>query len=159
VEASDKALKAAGAIGLGLSVFFATGFVAGTSLAPGTASAEQPEEPETAQPEAGEEDEGTDVTQEEAIQKGVSALESGPLSYPFTYNLSTESVNRDELGGTYFYNWTVSYVVDANPFDGPIYSVPGNSTSTEKTLTLYVSRDGDHMFQSPPIETTARRPR
>lgn len=141
-------LKIAGGFGLLMAVFFVTGFVAGNTLNAGSGSPEKTDQNMK---------QVTDVTQEEAIQKGVSALESGPLSYPFTYNISTVSVNEHELGGTYFYNWTVSYTVDSNPFQGPIYTVPGNATSTEKTLTLYLSRDGEYMFQSPPIRTTGRQ--
>jgi hypothetical protein len=141
MDLGENELKITGGFGLLMAVFFVTGFMAGNTLNTGSNVANQNQQ-------------GTEVTQEEALQKGVSSLESGPMSYPFTYNLSTVSVNEHEISGTSFYNWTVSYTVEANPLQGPIYSVPRNATSTEKTLTLYLSRDGEYLFQSPPVRTT-----
>ena len=148
MDLGENELKIAGGFGLLMAVFFITGFVAGNTLDTESNGPEQ---------ENQKLQQDSDVSQEEAIQKGVSSLQSGPMSYPFTYNLSTVSVNEHEIGGTSFYNWTVSYTVESNPLQGPIYSVPGNATSTEKTLTLYLSRDGEYLFQSPPVRTTGRQ--
>lgn len=126
--------------GLFLAVFFLAGFGAGSILTQNNTEA-----PETST---------ETVSEDEAVSNGENYLNQGPLSYPFTYNLSTESIQKVEIGNTEMYNWTVSYTVEANPFSGPTYSLPGNQTSAQKSLNLYITTDGTHVFPSQPIRIT-----
>lgn len=128
-----------------LAVFFVAGFLAGGGS--------------TGQAQATSVQQDTvDVTRAEAVDKAVKKLEAGPLSYPFTYNVSVASVTNDtRIPGTTFYNVTLSFVVEPNPFQSPLYTVPGNQSTATKSLTVYVSEDGKLMFQSPPITTEVSR--
>lgn len=91
-------------------------------------------------------------TQSQAISSAKTYLKSGPLSYPFTYNLTTVSLEQTEIGGATFYNWTVSFTVEPNPLNPPLYQVPANQSRAQKHITVFVSNDGKYMFQSPPIK-------
>lgn len=135
-------------VGLLFAVFLTIFFVVGFYLGGGTFVNKK-----TIDSSAKNQSEGSEVTQEEAIGKAKDYLKAGPFSYPFTYNLTTVSVNEHEVGDGTFYNWTISYTVEANPLQSPIYTVPGNRTKTTKKLTVYVSSDGKYLFQSPPIRT------
>lgn len=140
MEFEREMVATASAVGILMAFFFASGFVTSEIL---DQSNDEVKPETTPEPE---------VSQDEAISGAKSYLESGPFSYPFAYNLSTSSVEEVEFGGGSFYNWTLSYTVEANPLNSPIYSVPGNQTKAEKDLNLYVSRDGRYLFQSGPIE-------
>ena len=128
------------AVGTLLTAFFLLGLATGTFLQDDSGNAAE------ASPDM--------VDSETAVSNGESYLKNGPLSYPFTYNLSTEKVEKIELGSTRMYNWTVSYTVEANPFEGPTYAVPGNQTETRKTLSIYITGDGGYVFPSEPIKIT-----
>lgn len=148
---SDKILPVA-ALGALLAVFFVGGFLVNDFLGVGqqTQIGNQTQQAE---------EEGKTLSQQQALEKVKNYLVSGPLSYPFTYNLTTVSVSKDKrLEGTdYLYNWTISYTVEANPFDSGIYYVPPNQTKTTQTMTLYVTKNGNYFFASVPYETEIQR--
>ncbi|MFB6166980.1 MAG: hypothetical protein ABEJ62_01830 [Candidatus Nanohaloarchaea archaeon] len=155
MEADTGTLKVGAAAGVLLAGFFIAGFAASDLLSTptGKVSASPHDHPGNGTGEMTV----SNSTRQKALQKATDYLRAGPFSYPFTYNITTKSVNVDRRLGAVFYNWTISYVVEANPFKSPIYKVPGNRTRTTKTLTLYVSRNGDFLFQSPPIEIRTRQ--
>lgn len=126
--------------GLFLAVFFLVGFGAGSILT--QTSKDSVKKP------------SSKVSMEKAVSNGEKYLTQGPLSYPFTYNLTTRNIEEVEIGNTKMYNWTVSYVVEANPFQGPTYNVPGNQTKATKTMNLYITTDGQYIFPSQPIQIT-----
>ncbi|MFB6158186.1 MAG: hypothetical protein ABEJ95_00830 [Candidatus Nanohalobium sp.] len=129
-------------IGTLLAAFFATGFITSQTLQPQEQNIQKPETP-------------TDkVDRETAIENGKNYLQNGPLSYPFTYNLSTENIQTVQIGNTQMYNWTITYTVEANPFNGPTYEVPGNQTKTRKNMNLYMTTNGEYIFPSQPIKIT-----
>lgn len=134
-----------------MAVFFVIGFSTATVLNPGT---NEPTDAETDTRPDTENIQENAVTQDQVISNTESYLQNGPLSYPFTYNLSTENIQKINVGNTEMYNLTVSYTVEANPFQGPTYTLPGNQTSARKTLNLYTTTDGTHVFPSEPIRIT-----
>ncbi|MFB6294266.1 MAG: hypothetical protein ABEI97_00755 [Candidatus Nanohaloarchaea archaeon] len=153
MELDGNALQTSAFVAVLLAGFFVAGFLTSSVVAPSTptgdAVADHPHEDEE-QPAA--------ISPEAAADKAMQKLASGPLSYPFTYNLTVESITNDtRIPGTTFYSTTFSYVVEPNPFQGQIYSVPANQTSTTKTLTVYVSQDGEFMFQNEPIPTKVQQ--
>lgn len=94
------------------------------------------------------------VSQQTAVSNAENYVRKGPLSYPFTYNLSTVSIEKAEVGGNNFYNWTFSYTVEANPLQGSTYQIPGNQTKAQKQMNIYISPDGTNIFPSEPIKLT-----
>ncbi|MDY6768791.1 MAG: hypothetical protein SVW02_01650 [Candidatus Nanohaloarchaea archaeon] len=150
MDAERDTVRTAALMGVLFAGFFIGGFAFHSVTAPstptGNVAADHPhDEPAAVSPQA-------------AADKAMQKLASGPLSYPFTYNISTVSVENDtRIPGTTFYKTTVSYVVEPNPFKSSLYTVPKNQTSTTKTLTVYVSQDGKFLFQNAPISTAVQQ--
>lgn len=132
-------------IGSLMAIFFITGFITSQTLDNGEKTNIEPDKEKEAP-------ENINVGKETVKENGKNYLTQGPLSYPFTYNLSTEKIQKTSLGNTNMYNWTISYTVEANPLQGATYSVPGNQTQTEKRMNLYITEDGRHLFPSTPIQ-------
>jgi hypothetical protein len=134
--------------GIAFTAFFITGFLTATTI-------QTPEKKNTPPPQTTESQENRfQVSQQEAVSNAETYLRNGPLSYPFTYNISTTSIEETEVGGNNFYNWTFTYTVEANPLQGTTYQIPGNQTKTQKQMNIYISPDGTSIFPSQPIKLT-----
>jgi hypothetical protein len=92
------------------------------------------------------------VSKQTAVSNAENYVRKGPLSYPFTYNLSTVSIEKAKVGGNNFYNWTFTYTVEANPLRGSTYQIPENQTKAQKQMNIYISPDGTTIFPSQPIK-------
>lgn len=159
MDADDAVLRSGVIVAVLLAGFFLAGFAANT-LMTGSAAASTPTGKTVADHPHPDESSVATVSHDAAAQNAIEKLRTGPFSYPFTYNLSVVSVNNDtRIPGTTFYETTISYVVEPNPFKGQLYSVPANKTRTTKTLTVYVSQDGKFLFQNAPISTEVQQQR
>lgn len=154
----DNKLAVVGTAAL-LAVFFVAGFVSGSFMGAGqgtptgqaTDTDDNPDDTST---------DGPAVSQDEAISKAEQFLMNTQFDYPFVRNVSTVSVEKDtsisEEG--FLYNWTVSFVVEPNPFDRELYSVPPNESQATKRMNVFVSPNGDYIFPPPTSTTISRRP-
>jgi hypothetical protein len=141
-----------------LAAFFVAGFISSSFLGAGqgtpTGQATDMADGEDSQSD------GPAVSQDEAISRAERFLMNTQFDYPFVRNVSTITVEKDtSIGGDGFmYNWTVSFIVEPNPFQGELYSVPQNQTQATKTMTVFVSPNGDYIFPPPTSTTISRRP-
>ena len=139
-----------------LSLFFISGFFAG-NLLNSYLQLPSSEEKKNALNKTGISK--TSVSRQEALNKVKEYLQQGPFRYPFVKNVSTLSVQKDERLGenNLFYNWTLEFVVERNPFNRGIYRVPENQTSATNKMTLFVSQDGEYFFPTAPTSTEIKK--
>lgn len=136
-------------IGAFLAVFFVVGFFTNNYMVDESPTGK------VITNKTGEETEIKEKTigKEEVADKVMNYLKSGPLSYPFVKDLSISSIHKDRAGEDLFYNLTLEFSVESNPFNNGIYYVPEDKDEQAKRLTLYVSKTGDYFFTSSPVST------
>lgn len=95
----------------------------------------------------------------QAAKNIMNKLGKTTFSYPFAYNLSKVSLNK--VNDSSFHNLTISFTIEANPFDNGIYRVPGNKSKVNRQISLFIDGKGNYFFSSPPqkvgnIKTTKK---